>query len=149
MHSFSSKEGKGEALRHEDVWGSGYIDTRFLDLVTSWRWMVNFTPWPLYPLGKSLSGRCFPGALVAPDLRKILKWSFKKWGVRCSCGSDWGTVSCAHVSYETQRVSWLEQWVSADEEGLWFIYTFVLVYFVAHDVKEKHFASKGSVFVDS
>jgi hypothetical protein len=26
-----------ETLRHEDVWGSGCIDPRFLDLGTSWR----------------------------------------------------------------------------------------------------------------
>jgi hypothetical protein len=26
-----------KALRHEDVWGSGCIDPRFLDLGTSWR----------------------------------------------------------------------------------------------------------------
>jgi hypothetical protein len=25
-----------QALRHEDVWGSGCIDPRFLDLGTSW-----------------------------------------------------------------------------------------------------------------
>jgi hypothetical protein len=36
-------------LRYEGVWGSGYINPRFLDLGTSWRWVVNFTPWPLYP----------------------------------------------------------------------------------------------------
>jgi hypothetical protein len=27
---------------------------RFLDLGTSWRWVVSFMPWPLYHLGKSL-----------------------------------------------------------------------------------------------
>jgi hypothetical protein len=34
--------------------GSGCIDPHFLDLGTSWRWVVNFTPRPLYPRGKSL-----------------------------------------------------------------------------------------------
>jgi hypothetical protein len=29
------------------------IDPRFLDLVTSWRWVVSFTPWPVYPRVKS------------------------------------------------------------------------------------------------
>jgi hypothetical protein len=33
--------------------GSGCIDPRFLDLGTSWRWVVSFTPRPLYPQGKS------------------------------------------------------------------------------------------------
>jgi hypothetical protein len=32
--------------------GSGYIDPHFLDLGTSWRWVVSFTPRPLYPRGK-------------------------------------------------------------------------------------------------
>jgi hypothetical protein len=34
-------------------WGSGGIDPRILDLGTSWRWVVSFTPRPLYPPGKS------------------------------------------------------------------------------------------------
>jgi hypothetical protein len=52
--------------------GSGCIDQHFLDLGTSWRWVVSFTPRPLYPRGKrprypfdrrlgglqSRSGRC-------------------------------------------------------------------------------------------
>jgi hypothetical protein len=33
--------------------GSGCIDPHFLDLGTSWRWLVTFTPRPLYPRGKS------------------------------------------------------------------------------------------------
>jgi hypothetical protein len=41
------------ALRHEGVWGSGCIDPHFLDLGTSWRWVVSLTPQPLYPRGKS------------------------------------------------------------------------------------------------
>jgi hypothetical protein len=31
------------------VWGSGCIDPHFLDLGTSWRWVVSFTPLPRYP----------------------------------------------------------------------------------------------------
>jgi hypothetical protein len=34
------------------AYGSGCTDPRFLDLGTSWRWVVNFTPRPLYPRGK-------------------------------------------------------------------------------------------------
>jgi hypothetical protein len=41
------------ALHHEGVWRSGCIDPHFLDLGTSWRWVVSFTPRPLYPRGKS------------------------------------------------------------------------------------------------
>jgi hypothetical protein len=33
-----------EALCYEDVWGSGCIDPRFLDLSTNWRLVVSFTP---------------------------------------------------------------------------------------------------------
>jgi hypothetical protein len=40
-------------LLHEGVWGSACIDPHFLDLGTSWRWVVRFTPLPLYPRGKS------------------------------------------------------------------------------------------------
>jgi hypothetical protein len=40
-------------LRHEGVWGSGCIDPHFLDLSTSWRWVVSFTPLPLFPRRKS------------------------------------------------------------------------------------------------
>jgi hypothetical protein len=42
----------GKALCHEGVWGSGCIDLRFLDLGTSWRRAVSFTPLPLYPRGE-------------------------------------------------------------------------------------------------
>jgi hypothetical protein len=40
------------ALCHEDVWGSRYINSRFLDLGTSLRWVVSFTPQTLQPLRK-------------------------------------------------------------------------------------------------
>jgi hypothetical protein len=33
--------------------GSGGIATHILDLGTRWRRVVSFTPWPLYPQGKS------------------------------------------------------------------------------------------------
>jgi hypothetical protein len=36
------------------VSGSGCIDPHFLDFRTSWRWVVSFTPLPLYPRGKRL-----------------------------------------------------------------------------------------------
>jgi hypothetical protein len=43
-----------KALRHENVWGGGgSIDPRFLDLDTSWKWVVNSTPRPLYPRGRA------------------------------------------------------------------------------------------------
>jgi hypothetical protein len=43
-----------QVLRNDSVRGSGCIDPRFLDFGISWKWVVSFTPRPLYPLGKSL-----------------------------------------------------------------------------------------------
>jgi hypothetical protein len=37
-------------------WGSGGIAPRILELSTIWRWVVSFTPRPLYPQGKSWVG---------------------------------------------------------------------------------------------
>jgi len=34
-------------IRHEDVWGSGGIAPRILNLCIRWRWVVSFTPRPL------------------------------------------------------------------------------------------------------
>jgi hypothetical protein len=42
-----------EALLHEGVWKSGCVDPHFLDIGTGWRWVVSFTPLPLYSLGQS------------------------------------------------------------------------------------------------
>jgi hypothetical protein len=50
----TTRSRKGIALRHDDVWGSGCIDPRILDLGTSWRWVITFTPQLLYSRGKSL-----------------------------------------------------------------------------------------------
>jgi hypothetical protein len=36
-------------------WGSGGVAPRILDLGTRWRWVVSFTPRPLYPQGNSPS----------------------------------------------------------------------------------------------
>jgi hypothetical protein len=52
-----------EAVRHEDVWGSGCIDPRFLDLGTSWRRMVSFTPRSLYPCESVPGIHCIGGWL--------------------------------------------------------------------------------------
>jgi hypothetical protein len=38
---------------HEGVWKSGCTDPRFIDLGTSWRWVVSLTPRPIYPREKS------------------------------------------------------------------------------------------------
>jgi hypothetical protein len=35
------------------AYGSCCIDSHIFDLGTSWRWVVNFTPWPFYFRGKS------------------------------------------------------------------------------------------------
>jgi hypothetical protein len=41
------------ALSHEGVWGSGCTYPHFLDIGTSWKWAVSFTPRPLYLRGKN------------------------------------------------------------------------------------------------
>jgi hypothetical protein len=37
----------------KDAWGSGCTDPHILDLGTSWRLVVSFTPRSIYPQGKS------------------------------------------------------------------------------------------------
>jgi hypothetical protein len=49
----------------ECVWGSGRIDPHFLDLGTCWRWVVSFTPVPLYP-GESAPGTHWIRGWVGP-----------------------------------------------------------------------------------
>jgi hypothetical protein len=49
------------AVCHEDVWGSGCTDPHFLDLSTSWWWVVSFTPRPLYPRERAHSTHCIGG----------------------------------------------------------------------------------------
>jgi hypothetical protein len=44
---------KVKALCHKGIWGSGCIDPCFLDLGTSWRWVVSFTLQPFYSWGES------------------------------------------------------------------------------------------------
>jgi hypothetical protein len=41
--------------------GSGCLDPRFLDLDTSWRWVVSFTPRSLYPWERAPSTRWIGG----------------------------------------------------------------------------------------
>jgi hypothetical protein len=58
--------------------GSRFIDRSFLDLGTSWRWVVSFTPRPLNPQGKAPSAHWIGGwvgpraCLDAVERRKFL-----------------------------------------------------------------------------
>jgi hypothetical protein len=56
---------KGKALRHEGVWGSGCIDPAFLDLGTSWRWMVSSCPGRFTP-AERVNGTHWLGGWVGP-----------------------------------------------------------------------------------
>jgi hypothetical protein len=47
------------------VYGSRCIDPHFIDLGTSWRWVVNFTPRPLYLRGKPVASRYTDYAIPA------------------------------------------------------------------------------------
>jgi hypothetical protein len=42
-----------DKVKLSDVWRSGCIVPHFLDLDSSWRWVVSFTTQPLYPRGES------------------------------------------------------------------------------------------------
>jgi hypothetical protein len=54
-----------QILHHEGVWGSGCIDPHSLDLSTNLRWVVSFTPLPLYPLVRD-PGTHWIGGFVSP-----------------------------------------------------------------------------------
>jgi hypothetical protein len=56
------------ALRHGGIWRSGCIDPFFLDLDTSWRWVVSFTSLPLSRREKS-PRYSFAKKLGAPQSR--------------------------------------------------------------------------------
>jgi len=53
------------ASRHEDVTGSGVIAPRILNLGVWWRWLVSFTPRPLYH-GQRGPGTHLIGGWVGP-----------------------------------------------------------------------------------
>jgi hypothetical protein len=55
--------------------GSGCIDLHFFGLGTSWRWVVTFTPLPLYPRERATGT---PGGWVDPraGLDDMEKWKF-------------------------------------------------------------------------
>jgi hypothetical protein len=60
------------------IWGNECIDPCILDLSTRWRWVVNFTLWPLYPQERAPSIH-WMGGWVGPktgldemDSRKFL-----------------------------------------------------------------------------
>jgi hypothetical protein len=65
------------ALLHEGVWESGCIDPHFLELDTSWRWVVSFTPLPLYLQERAPGTHCI-GGWVDPraGLDDMAKWKF-------------------------------------------------------------------------
>jgi hypothetical protein len=57
--------------------GSGCIDPHFHDLGTSWRWVVIFTPRPLYPRGKIPGTHLIGGWVdVRTDLDDLEKIKF-------------------------------------------------------------------------
>jgi hypothetical protein len=91
-------------LHHEGVWGSGGIDPHFLDLGTSWRWVVSFTPLPHYSQGTASSTH-WVGGWLGP--RVGLNTAQKKES--CSAGravqpmtrlyTDWAdTLSAERIS---------------------------------------------------
>jgi len=53
-----------DAPQHGDVWGSGPVAPRLINIGTTWRWQVTFMPRPFYfqgicpryPFGRKLCG---------------------------------------------------------------------------------------------
>jgi hypothetical protein len=107
--------------------GSGCIDPRFLDLGTSWRWVVSFTRWPLLPLGKepqypldrrlggpqSQSGRCGEEKILDPTGTRTLTPVIQSLYWLCYPGSK-GGVSIQHFLNCPVAITrgWCDEWCS-------------------------------------
>jgi hypothetical protein len=64
--------------------GGGCIDPRYRDLGTSWRWVVNFTPRPLYSRRKSSPVPIGQEVFRAPESFRPLWRSESSWAYRDS-----------------------------------------------------------------
>jgi hypothetical protein len=101
------------------VWGSGCIDPHFLDLGTSWWWVVRFTPRPLYPWGKSpwyphwIGGWADPRAgLDDVEKRKLLTLSgleLRPLGRSARSQSLYYAIPARSVRYELNLKIFFEQ----------------------------------------
>jgi hypothetical protein len=88
-YQLGTNPGKGKVVpvfltKHHAMkayWGSGGITPLIIDLGTRWRWVVSFTPRPLYPQGKSswypfgkrLGGRWWREKFPAPAGNRTLQ----------------------------------------------------------------------------
>jgi hypothetical protein len=112
-------------------WGSGVIAQRILDLGTRWRWVVSFTPRPLYlqrkspwyPLDRRLSGpqsqcgyggeeknsRPFPGLhppLIQPVAQRYTTelWNFQEtWALWITVLSNENLVRLTYAEQVGER----------------------------------------------
>jgi hypothetical protein len=106
--------------------GSGCIDPNFLDLGTSWRWMVGFNPRPLYPRGKASVTHWMGGSVdprAGPDdveKRKFLTLpglELRPLG-RPACNQslyrlrNWYYDNCSVVSRQIYRSVTILNWIS-------------------------------------
>jgi hypothetical protein len=98
---------------------SGGIAPRILDLGTRWRWVVSFTPWPLYAQRKSpryAQNRMLGGPRAGLDMYILHLVTMIKW--RSMKYVEWGNKKYVQISY--WNISWgkirvkvkLTQWLT-------------------------------------
>jgi len=89
-------EGEVATVCHEVIWGSGA--PLILNLVTRWRWVVSFVPWPLDP-GESVFITHFTGGWLYPrDSLDASKNSKVSYLVHC-------------IASMLTALSWLLMWL--------------------------------------
>jgi hypothetical protein len=97
------------------LWGSGCIDLRFIDLSTSWRWVIRFTPLLLYPLRKSPRYSLDRiGGWVGPEPVWTVWRSENSWPIRDSNSdpSVFNPVASFYTEYTTTaRVRNVGGWI--------------------------------------
>jgi hypothetical protein len=114
-----------QALCHEGIWGSGCIDPHILDPGTSWRWVVSFTLWLLYPVGKEPPAPT--GKEAGWGLEPVwLRWRREKSGPYWDSISDPSVVQPVASRYTNcnipaldDRTLFSENWSISSKAEMW------------------------------